>query len=144
MTIGNVTISPGAAASFAVTMSGTGVVGTENDITFDGVGTPIAVVAGHPDCTGATNKPASFVFYPLGCVGSACTRVRAVLVSQGNITAIPSGATLYTCRVRVPPGTGGGTRPLVASNLVLSDKSGNAVSATKTDGSVTVPGGGCL
>jgi hypothetical protein len=144
VTIGNVTIARGSSGSFPVTMTGTGVVGAQTDITFDGTNTPIAVVDGRPDCTSASNKPGSFVFHPLGCVGKACTRVRAVLLSTGNLTAIPSGATLFTCRVRVPSGAATGTQALVASNVALSDKSSNAVPVTATNGQVTVTGGGCL
>jgi hypothetical protein len=150
--VGNVTVAAGSSATVAVTFTGSGVSGLQNDLAFDAAKTPIAVNAGgKPDCSSAGAKSVSFSFLPRGCGGRSCTRVRAVVASLGSTSAIPSGSTVYTCRVSVPATAPPGSYSLTApanstSPRTASNGSGGALSLGASNGTVTVTPrctGGC-
>jgi hypothetical protein len=140
--VGSVTATPGSFVTFAVTLTGASVAGTQNDIVFDSTNTPIAKKAnGSPDCTAAPalNKNVSFAFLPSGCVGTTCSAVRAVVASMQNTAAIPSGATLYTCKIRVVPTATVGNHLLVNSHASSCTAAGAKLSVTTPNsGQVTV------
>lgn len=138
--------------SFDVTLEtpllGTEVAGTQNDITFSGgIGAAIQVKAlanGKPDC--AVNPDidktgTSFAFQPSGCTGEACTGVRALVLSLGNVDPIPNGSTLYTCQIQINNTAAAGTTyPLTCSNAGASDPAGVALTTSCTNGAVEVGG----
>ena len=119
------------------------VAGTQNDIAFDSFNAPIVALAnGKPDClvSPAIDKRAtSFAFLPSGCSGTACTMVRAIVLSTENSDPIPDGFMLYGCEVRVALGAAAGEYPLRVSGVVLSTPDGQQVSgAIGQDGAVLV------
>src|SRR5512143_840556 len=127
---------------------GASVAGTQNDITF-GAGSGVAVAAkgnGKPNCAvnDAIDKGGtSFAFQPSGCTaGTDCTGVRALVLALDNVAPIPTGSVLYTCQVAIASDAADGDHPLTCSNSGASDPDGNAVTATCTNGKVTVGGGG--
>jgi hypothetical protein len=145
--VGNATGNPGqqVTVSVAIESAETSVVGTQNDINF---GPPLAIAAkanGKPDCTvnpdidkGAT----SFAFRPNGCVGAACTSIRALVIATDNVTPIASGSVLYTCKVNIGASATNGQYPLTISGIILSDPNGDIVpNATGTNGTVVVGNG---
>ena len=143
--VGSVSGAAGSTQSLSVTLSSQGsmVAGTQNDIDFEAAA-PINAVSGSPDCAvnPAINKGATaFSFLPSGCSGTACTGVRALVLSFSNTTAIPDGSVLYTCNIAIGA-SASGTLPLTCANAGASDPDGNALTTTCTNGSVTVGGGG--
>ena len=118
------------------------VAATQNDLSFDSGNIPIATRAsGKPDCTvnpDIGKEGASFVFEPVGCSGTACTSVRALVISILNTDAIPDGSVLYTCKVNISANAPFVTYPLTVSGVVTSDAIGNQIPATGTNGSLTV------
>lgn len=111
---------------------GASVASTQNDIVFDSANVPIVALAdGRPDCVvnpdidkGAT----AFAFQPPGCTGSACTAVRALVLSFSNVDPIPDGSTLYTCTVSVAADAMQLVEhPLGIDGVILSDPSGQRV-----------------
>lgn len=131
-------------ATLNISLLGTQVAGTQNDITFDPANAPVAATSkGKPDCTvnDAIDKSAtSFAFQPPNCTGSACTGMRAIVLSTANTDPIPSGSVLYTCNVAISSSAANGTYLLKISNILGSDPSGKSVPLGGTDGAVTVPG----
>lgn len=109
---------------------------------------PIAAnIDGKPDCTPSSEagqNDMAFEFLPTGCSGSSCTQVRAIVVSFDDITTIPQGAELFTCKVSVPSGTAPGNYLLFVIEALGSDSLGYPVSISRTDGFVSVQSsGGC-
>src|ERR1043166_2107200 len=104
---------------------GAPIVSVENIINFDSLSTPILALAnGAPACTvnPAINKADTlFQFLPLGCKGSACTQVRALVQSFTNVDAIADGTRLYTCRVQILKQAATGIYQLVADALSAID-----------------------
>ena len=106
--------SPGADAAVSVrlTPGEAEVVAIENSIAF---APPLRIAArsdGTPDCTvnPAIDKDnADFTFLPPRCLGDGCTAVIALVLSFSNLTPIPDGAALYTCRVLVDADAAPGT-----------------------------------
>jgi hypothetical protein len=143
--VGMVSGAAGSTQSLSVTLSSEGsmVAGTQNDIAFE-AGAPINAVNGQPDCAvnAAIMKTATtFAFQPSGCSGATCTGVRSLVLSFSNTAAIPDGSVLYTCNIAIGA-SATGTLPLTCANAGASDPSGNALTTTCTNGSVTVGGGG--
>ncbi|HYC22008.1 MAG TPA: hypothetical protein VEI94_04865 [Candidatus Bathyarchaeia archaeon] len=141
--VGSVTGAPATQVTFDVSLAadGASVASMQNDTAFDPVQTPIASVGGLPDCTvnSATGKTAFFVFLPNGCSGTACTSIRALLVSFTDANPIPDGA-LYSCNVDISASAPPASYPLTASGVVLSTPAGTAVpGAIGVDGAVVVP-----
>ncbi len=123
--------------------AGAVVVGTQNDITFDSRNVPVAAqVDGRPDCfvnPEIDKAAASFAFVPAGCSGTACTSVRAVVLSTANNDPIPDGSMLYTCFLDIAAAAPAGKYPLSVSGVVLSDPLGQRVPDTAGgDGSIFV------
>jgi cysteine-rich repeat protein len=140
--VGSASGAPGTHLSFDVSLSaeGASVASMQNDIAFDPVLTPITSNAGSPDCVvnPATGKSGFFAFLPNGCTGTACTSMRALLVSFFDANPIPDGA-LYTCGVDVSPTTPAGSYPLAASGVVLATPDAQSVpGAVGVDGAVIV------
>src|SRR5215468_3713444 len=144
ISLGTANGAAGSTASFGATLASQGsmVAGTQNDIAFD-PSTPIAAKAnGKPDCTALVKTDGSqFAFRPPNCTGSACTGVRAIIISFSDLSPIPDGTELYTCNVAIGS-SATGTLPLTCSNAGASDPSGGALTATCSNGSVVVGGGG--
>lgn len=124
---------------------GGSVSGTQNDLLFDSVNTPIAKKSdGTPDCTKNSSlaKDATFAFHPSGCYGDECTRVRALIYKLEASPPIPVGS-LYKCKVQIATSAPVGTYALMNATVVAADAIGTNLSATGTNGQVQVTGGGC-
>jgi len=96
-----------------------------------------------PDCTvnpDIDKTGTSFAFQPPNCQGTACTGIRALVLSLSNTDAIPTGSVLYTCNVSIGADTVAGDYALTNSNAGASDPDGVAVPATAVNGKVTVNG----
>lgn len=140
-----VRVAPGETGTITVTLRamGDGVVATQNDLGF-GPNTPIlALDDGTPDCLvnpSIDKEAAIFAYQPAGCgSGTACSAVRAVVVSLVNLTLIPDGAVVYSCRVGAPANAPLGTFPLSVDEVVLVDEDANELpNALGADGSVIV------
>src|SRR5262249_45107180 len=77
LSVGTATGAAGQEVAFAValTWAGASVAGTQNDITFDSVNTPVAATGTRrPDCT------AGGAFRPVGCTGTGCTAIRELVI----------------------------------------------------------------
>lgn len=144
--VGSASGAAGQQVTFEVTLSTMGkeVAGSQNDINFDPINTPIASrTSGKPDCTvnANINKDATlFGFRPPGCSTGAgtCNAVRVLVIADDNVEAIPDGSVLYTCRVNISDTAVLGRYALSTSGLSLSDSSGSRVSATGSDGEIEV------
>jgi hypothetical protein len=147
ITIGATSGQRGAQVSFAVTYqaAGTGsATATQNDIGFDSTNTPIIPnpSTGAPMCTPSQtivdlNKTVTFAFLPSGCTGATCQTVRA-LIEDNNGSLLPTGATLYTCTVRIATTAATGIYPLTASTVQGSTAGGSPLIVTGINGQVTV------
>ncbi len=144
LTVGSVTATRGSFVKVAVTLSGTGVAGTQNDIAFVTNARIVKKADGTPDCTvnPALRKTGQFTFHPVGCTGTACTRVQAVVapLMGDSMADIPSGALLYTCRVHVLPYAPLGTYSLSASQCSGCTAAGSSLGITAHSGQVNVTG----
>jgi hypothetical protein len=134
---------PGDQVTFTATLFGGSiiVVGTQNDIAFDGTDTPIAAKAGGgPDCSvnPDINTTASFAFLPLGCEGVACTGVRAAVSSLEDTAPIPDGSILYTCKLNISPAARRNFYRLEASEVILSGPSGDRVPGASVSGEIYI------
>jgi len=147
--VGSASGAPGERVSFDVTLSGVdqAIVGVQNDTAFDSINTPIAATpGGTPDCW--VNPEIEdevvfgFGFFPIGCVGAACTSMRGIvnlfLFNQDGWTTFPDGALLYSCNVDISPAAAAGSYPLVVSNTLASDPNGFAIAAVGSDGEIRV------
>jgi hypothetical protein len=146
--VSNVTGEPGERVTIAVSLfsAGAQIAGTENDLHFDGVN--IAVAArddGTPDCTvePATRKNGTaFAFVPYGCVGAACTGVRALVFAFDNVDPIADGSVLYSCTVAVALGAPNGSYAVTLADIVMSDPQGHRILGVRgVDGQVIVGAG---
>ncbi len=146
--VGSATGDPGQQVTFAVTLStaGASVAAVGADIAFDSINTPVAATGtGEPDCmvnAGIDKEATAFFFQPPGCAGSACTAVRAIVISFTNLAEIPDGSVLYTCNVDISPGAAAGSYPLTISNvqMVTPDIPPQLIDSTGTDGQIVVSG----
>jgi hypothetical protein len=120
------------------------VAGTQNDLQFDPDNAPIAARAnGKPDCSPNPdiNKAATaFAFFaPPGCRDTACTSIRALVLSTENIDPIIDGSVLFTCTVNVSASATNGRYPLALSGVIFSSPEGNAIpGAYGSDGAIVV------
>ena len=146
--VGNAEGDPGATVTVAVSLNTqeAQVAGTQNDIGF-GADSGIAIAAkanGKPDCSvnpeidkGGT----SFAFQPAGCTaGTDCTGIRALVLALDNVSPIPDGSELYTCKVAIALDATAGDKTLANTNTGASDPDGQALATTGVDGTVTVTG----
>jgi MYXO-CTERM domain-containing protein len=149
ISLSEATGDPGATVDISATLSSQGseVAGTQNDITF-GTDSGVAVAAkanNKPDC--AVNPDidkggTSFAFQPSGCTpGSTCTGIRSLVLALDNVSAIPDGSVLYTCKVAIASSASAGEKTLSNTNAGASDPDGGALTTTGTDGRVIVAGG---
>jgi hypothetical protein len=141
--IGTANGLPGQTATFDVTLDAGGeqVAGAQIDIGFQALTPVLANFQGRPTCTvnPAINKNASaYAFQPPGCFGSQCVAMRALILAFDNVDPIPDGSVLFTCTVQISPAATNGVYPLTASNALVSDPVGNALSTVGTDGAVIV------
>jgi hypothetical protein len=126
---------------FAVRLDSTvEVSGVQNDILLDS-GIAIARRAnGRPDCQenpSIEKAGSSFAFQPTGCIpGDSCIAVRALVLSFHDLSPIPDGSSLYSCRLAAdtPPGD----YTLACANAGASDPNGVSVGAGCVDGEITV------
>lgn len=146
--LGSANGAPGQQVAVAATLSsgGNSVAGVQADITFD-LSTHIAALPdGTPNCTvnpAIQKEETAFAFQPFGCSGTACTGVRAVVISFTNTTSIDNGAQLFTCTITIEPTAIAGLHPLTVSNVAMSTPFGQPVSgASGINGSVNVSGNG--
>ena len=146
LAVGYATGSPGEQITFAVSIGTTGalVSGIQSDIAFDPHTAIVARPNGRPDCTvnPDINKPGTgFVFQPFQCTpGTDCQAIRAIVTAVSNVDPIPDGARLYSCTVAIAadadPALG---YPLVCSNAVASDPSGQRLEVECRDGAILPP-----
>jgi hypothetical protein len=118
---------------------GAPIISTDNIINFDSLLTPIlAKLDGTPDCNvnPTINASALFKFLPLGCSGSACTQVQAIIQSLTNSTTIPDGAALYTCKVQIAAQAATGVYQMVISALRAIDVNNLSLPVTSIAGSI--------
>ena len=146
-----------------------GVAGTQNDITFDpnapiaSTGGSCAMTGlcctSNADCTttgdtcAAPSKPvpaccvnptimksgSSFAFEPPNCTGTACTGIRALILSTSNVAEINSGSRLYSCAVAIPSSAALGTSfALTCSGPGSSDPTGVQLTTACTNGAIVV------
>jgi hypothetical protein len=117
--------------------------GIQVDISYDSQSTPIPAKAdGKPDCTAnpsAGKGDTIFAFLPTGCSGTSCTSIRAMVVSFGNLSTIPQGVDLFTCKVSPPAGTAAGNYLLTVIQVLGSSEAGIPISMSVSDGFVNVP-----
>jgi len=133
--IGSATGGPGDVVTIDVTLQpeGDAVAGTENVISFDSSAQIVSCARNEAIGREATN----FSFRPSGCTaGTDCTSVKALVLSFSNLDAIPDGSVLYSCDVQLPGEAG--CWPLTCESPGASDPTGNALTATCTDGEVCV------
>ncbi len=119
---------------------GANVAGAQNDIVF-GDGLSIAARGNRPDCSvnPSINKGATaFAFTPSGCRGTACQGVRVIVFSMTNLSAIPDGSVLYTCRVAISSGARAGRHTLALRGVSLSTATGQEVPAQEIGATITV------
>lgn len=119
------------------------VAGTQSDLQFDPDNAPIAARAnGKPDCrpNPDINKAAtSFAFRPPGCRDTACTSIRALVLSTGDVDPIIDGSVLFTCTVNVTASAANGRYPLALSGVILASPEGDPISgAYGSDGAIFV------
>ncbi len=165
--IGSAAGVPGGTVEIEVRLaSNTSVAGTENDITFGpGVFVPEVPIGsrtcrrnGSPcvtdaDCIGeckiedcevnpALVREASlFRFLPNGCTpGVDCTGLDTLVLSFQDLSPIPNGAVLYTCRVQIAADAPIGNSTLSCSGAGAGSPQGDSVASTCVDGSVQING----
>jgi len=135
---------PGATVSMNATLDtgGAKIAGTQNDIAYDPAQVAIAQRAnGKPDCRANAQlgkEGTAFSFLPSGCRGTACTSVRALVLSLSNVEPIPSGSVLYACTVQIAPQASPGRHRLEAARVGFSNPTGQAIAGAGRDGGVTV------
>ena len=146
-----------------------GVAGTQNDITYDANAPILATggscamtglcCTSDADCTttgdtcAAPSKPipaccvnptimksgSSFAFEPPNCTGTACTGIRALILSTSNVAEINTGSRLYSCAVAIPSSAANGTSfALTCSGPGSSDPTGVQLTTACTNGAIVV------
>lgn len=102
--------------------SGAPIVEIENLLNFDAsVSQILATLDGKPDCRANDAldiASAAFQFLPLGCSGSTCKQVRAIVET---LDPIVDGAQLFSCKVRINKTTPNGIYQVVAQALRAVD-----------------------
>jgi hypothetical protein len=139
--------APGAVATVSATLSSAGaaIVGAQNDIVFDpGLVAVAATAAGKPDCTAnpQIQKPGTaFSFLPPGCrsgIAESCIGVRALVLSLSDVTPIPNGSVLYSCRLQVASKVTSGTAKLSVRRVGFSGPTGQAIDGVGVDGAIAI------
>ena len=145
--LSRVRAAPGAVATVSATFNsaGAGIVGAQNDIVFDpGLVAVAATAGGKPDCTvnPQIQKPGTaFSFLPPGCrsgIAESCIGVRALVLSLSDVTPIPNGSVLYSCRLQVASKVTSGTAKLSVRRVGFSGPTGQAIDGVGVDGAVAI------
>jgi hypothetical protein len=145
--VSRVHAAPGAVATLSVTLNsaGAGIAGAQNDIVFDpGLVAVAATAGGKPDCTvnPQIQKPGTaFSFLPPGCrsgIAESCIGMRALVLSLSDVTLIPNGSVLYSCRLQVASKPTTGTAKLSVRRVGFSSPSGQAIDGVGIDGAVAI------
>lgn len=142
---GSETVAPGASSLITVKLRtmGAEVVGTQNRIGFSPPLRIPALANGAPDCSvsQSINKSGTgFRFVPTGCIGTACTGVKAFVLSLENLDPIPDNSLLYSCRVTVAANAATGDYQISNTGLGASDAAGHFLRADGANGTVRVRG----
>lgn len=139
---------PGSMVEITVKLNTSGnaveVAGTSNGIVYD---VPLEIPelegTGLPECwvNPAINKTASTFVYDSSQLCSSFPCVGSLVLSTGNVTLIPDGSVLYTCKVYVFEDAEPGTYPLGMSTegLGSTNACGNANVTTGVDGAIVIP-----
>jgi hypothetical protein len=145
--VSRVHAAPGAIATVSATLNsaGAGIAGAQNDIVFDpGLVAVVAKPNGKPDCTAnpQIQKPGTaFSFLPPGCrsgIAESCIGVRALVLSLSDVTPIPNGSVLYSCRLQVASKVATGTAQLSVRRVGFSGPAGQAIDGVGVDGAVAI------
>jgi hypothetical protein len=125
--------------SFSTGAAG-GPAGVEHRLTLDAVRTPVAVNAdGLPDCTPNSMLDFSrFAFLPPSCTpGVDCSQIKAILMSS-ELTPLQGSTLLYSCRIRIAPGTPVGRYAIGVQDVRASSEYGRKRGATAYGGYIDV------
>ncbi|MBI4517079.1 MAG: hypothetical protein HY699_14830 [Deltaproteobacteria bacterium] len=141
ITAGEACGQPGTSVWFDVTLDpqGKSIAATQNDISFNSTNTPIATCVREAQLS----KELSLAFLPAGCSGTACTALRAIMLSTSDSGAIGQPTVLYRCRVDIPANATPGSYPLVIHNAAGADPVTNPKPITGLDGQLGVTPGNC-
>jgi hypothetical protein len=128
ITVGSVCGVPGTSVWFDVSFDpqDMSIAGTQNDIAFDSVNTPIATCAVNPELGKSR------------CSGTGCTSLRGLVFSMASTGPIPSPIVLYTCRVDIPAGATLGTYALTIGNVSGGSPLGHFMPITGVSGTLYV------
>lgn len=120
---------------FNVTLDpqGKSIAGTQNDISYSTANIPIATCQKD---TNLTDKDLSWSYPATG-------KVRGLILSTSDSSAILSPKVVYRCRVDIPATATLGTYTLTVSNAKGTDPLGNAKTVTGQNGQITITSGGC-
>ena len=134
-------VAPGATTRLSVKLHNRrfSMPGVQADISFDSANVTIAAASdGTPDCTALSSSASPYVgFRPSGCSGTACTGIRAVVLSSPLGSPLPGGH-LFSCRVVVNPAAAAGTFNLTLSQVRGTSAQGFEVPFSNLDGFVVV------
>ncbi len=138
--VGSAVGSPGERVAVDVTLHTAGfqVAWLTHTIEFDD-GAPVVGCTGGSDLT---DTQSLFDFEPRGCTpGIDCYGVRATMTTfLAPSHALPDGAVLYTCDIRIPGRAALGVHPLFGAQASAIDVRGRVLAVTATHGAVTVVG----
>jgi MYXO-CTERM domain-containing protein len=141
--VGSASGAPGSTVTFSVTLQTTAqVAGTQNDIAFSPQARIAAEEDGTPKCAvnpAIMKDQTSFAFTPFECTGTACTGVRAVVISFENLDVIPTGSVLYTCDVEIAADATE-SFPLTCSDPGAGDPEAMKLGTDCTNGTITAAG----
>lgn len=142
LTVGLACGAAGTSVWFDVTFDpqGDSIGAVQNDITFNSTNAPITTCTKN---TELASKDLSLSFLPSGCAGSACTTVRAIVLSLSNTDAILTPMVLYRCRVDIPANATPGNYPLAIHDASGSDPISNRKTISGISGQVSVTSGSC-
>jgi hypothetical protein len=120
---------------FNVTLDpqGKSIAGTQNDISYSTANIPIATCQKD---TNLTDKDLSWSYPATG-------KVRGLILSTSDSSAILSPKVVYRCRVDIPATATLGTYTLTVSNAKGTDPLGNSKTLTGQNGQITITSGGC-
>ncbi len=137
--IGNTRANPGDTVEIDVILRTMGdeVAGVSNDIHF-----PDAIDFVECRLNLALGREATaFAPKPSGCSGGSCEFVRALVLSFSDLSPIPDGSVLYSCRFALPNSAADGAAFLTCREPEASSPNGSAVASLCADGFIQVGGG---
>ena len=135
ITVGTISGARGASVWFDVTLNPQwkSIAGTQNEISFNAVNTPVVTCLVEP----GHGKSLSYARLPTGCGTGTCSKVRALILSTSDATALPSSV-LYRCRIDIPSNATPGAYALTVQNPSGSDTDGNIKAVSGISGQITV------